>query len=231
MSMDFNRMAAQMDDMLKSYEESQNKAERYRGYASKLIEARNELDAANEKCLRLQADCERFARVNDSLIVENEDLKKKLDQAGDLWKGIIYELQTEVNQLKAENARLSQELAEERKQHSNTAAAAEDFSCELDQLRTELADRKKAVIHFQELWHNAERRADAYSPKMEVLAAENLQLEAERDQLRAEVKRDERIYNTIMDLLEQDGYDTMSLFFNTGYIVAQMELEEEHDRR
>ena len=214
MSMDFNRMAAQMDDMLKSYEESQNKAERYRGYASKLIEARNELDAANEQCLRLRADCERFARVNDSLIVENEDLKKKLDQAGDLWKGIICELQTEVNQLKAENALLCEREAKLLKDN-------EVLQKEISQL----CERGAAYVD-----DNASLQAQLRQAE-KVWRDEAEGLKAERDQLRAEVKRDERIYNTIMDLLEQDGYDTMSLFFNTGFIVAQMELEEENDRR
>lgn len=214
MSMDFNRMAAEMDDMLKSYEESQNKAERYRGYASKLIEARNELDAANEKCLRLRADCERFARVNDSLIVENEDLKKKLDQAGDLWKGIICELQTEVNQLKAENALLCEREAKLLKDNKV-----------LQKEISQLCERGAAYVD-----DNASLQAQLRQAE-KVWRDEAEGLKAERDQLRAEVKRDERIYNTIMDLLEQDGCDTMSLFFNTGFIVVQMELEEENDRR
>lgn len=156
----------------------------------KLLE---ELDAANEKCLRLRADCERFARVNDSLIVENEALKKKLEQADAPRRGIIYKLQTEANQLKAEN---------------------DLFREECGKLTSDNASLQAQLRQAEKVWR-----------------AESEGLKAERDQLRAQVKRDERIYNTIMDLLEQDGYDTMSLFFNTGYIVAQMELEEEHDRR
>lgn len=47
-----------------------------------------------------KADLKRFAEINDSLIEDNEALKKKLDQCETLWKATAQTLQAEIDQLR-----------------------------------------------------------------------------------------------------------------------------------
>ena len=172
-----------------------------------------ELTKAKNDCDRLQKEVKMYASVNDSLIEDNEKLKKALDSAQssmvvceesykaqfqelrergakylddneslraklkhteELWKATAKTLQTEIDQL-------NKELIDERKQHSDIAATATDYQCELNRLRTEM-------------------------------------------------KRAERVYNTVMELLEKDGYCTLSIVTKTAFIVAEMELREQNDR-
>lgn len=229
---------------------------------------------------RAVADANRFITLNDALIEDCENLQNKLEQAETLWKATAKTLQDEID-------RLTKELDEERKQHSDTAAAYSDEQCKCNRLRDENVDLKKrlelAAPHWGDTIHSMQTEILQYRAENAQLLAENEKLKkaldsacdsmgvckkshttliqklnAENAQLRKELidekdrydkltsyeqarnkmlqeskhkaKRAELAYNTVMRILERDGYDTLSLFIETGFVVASEEMKENHDR-
>lgn len=190
---------------------------------------------------RAVADANRFIVLNDALIEDCENLQNKLEQAETLWKATAKTLQDEIDWLTAE-------LAEERKQHSDAAVFWPDDQCELNRLRAENEKLKKAL---DSACGSMGVCKESYTTLIQKLHSENDRLckeliderdrydkltsyEQERNKMlqeaKTKAKRAEMAYNTVMNILERDGYDVLSLFIETGFTVATAEMKEKHDR-
>lgn len=200
-----------------------------------------ELTKAKAENERLEKEVKMYASVNDSLIEDQEILKKKLHDNETLWKATAKTLQDEID-------RLTKELDEERKQHSDLAASCLDDQCECNRLRVENEKLKKAL---DSACSSMGVCKESYTTLIQKLNSENDQLrkeliderdcydkltsyEQERNKMlqeaKTKAKRAEMAYNTVMSILERDGYDVFSLFIETGVTVAAAEMKEKHDR-
>ena len=186
---------------------------------------------------RAVADANRFIILNDALIEDCENLQNKLEQAETLWKATAKTLQDEID-------RLTAELVEERKQHSDAAANWSDEQCKCNRLRAENEKLKKAL---DSACGSMGVCKESYTTLIQKLHSENdrltVELRDERDrydkltsyeqernkmlqEAKTKAKRAEMAYNTVMSILERDGYDVLSLFIETGFTVAAAEMKE-----
>lgn len=78
MNIDIERMTRDFDYFCESFKETQDKAKRYEGYASKALVQAKELAELKLENLRLKGDFALAKTINDQLIEENERLEKEL---------------------------------------------------------------------------------------------------------------------------------------------------------